>query len=92
MSYCESEWHGVPSGTSSRCRGAAGAIAGVGQAAQNQGTLSCLSVRDCGNLNSAITNKESQSHLMKAYKDLVSPALNQHVYTVEEKCSLPCDG
>ena len=44
-----------------------------------QGTLSCLSVRDCLNLDSAMTNRESRPHLMKAYKDLVSPAFNQHV-------------
>ena len=50
-----------------------------------QGTLSCLSVRDCLNLDSAMTNKESRPHLVKAYKDRVSPAFNQHVYTSEEE-------
>ena len=28
-----------------------------------------------------MTNRESRPHLMKAYKDLVLPAFNQHVYT-----------
>ena len=49
-----------------------------------QGTLSCLSVRDCLNLDSAVTNRESRPHLMNAYKDLVLPSFNHHVYTDEE--------
>ena len=49
-----------------------------------QGTLSCLSVRDCLNLDSAMTNTESRPHLVKAFKDMVSPAFNRHVYTDEK--------
>ena len=49
-----------------------------------QGTLSCLSVRDCLILDSAVTNRESRPHLMKAYKDLMLPSFNHHVYTDEE--------
>tara|TARA_A100001035_G_scaffold266775_1_gene250161 strand:- start:89 stop:535 length:447 start_codon:yes stop_codon:yes gene_type:complete len=49
-----------------------------------QGTLSCLSVRDCLNLDSAMTNTEVRPHLVKALNDMVSPAFNQHVYTDEE--------
>ena len=49
-----------------------------------QVTISCLSVRDCSNLDSAMTNKEARPHLVKSYKDLVSPAFNQHVYTSED--------
>ena len=49
-----------------------------------QGTISCLSVRDCLNLDSAKTNREERPHLVKAYKNLESPAFNQHVYTSGE--------
>ena len=50
-----------------------------------QGAISCLSVRDCGNLDSAMTNRETRPQLLKAYKDLVSPAFNQNVYTSEDE-------
>ena len=50
-----------------------------------QGAISCLSVRDCGNLDSAMTNRETRPHLVKAYKDLMSPAFNQNVYTSEDE-------
>ena len=49
-----------------------------------QGTISCLSVRDCLNLDSAMINTEARPHLVKALNDMVSPAFNQHVYTDEE--------
>ena len=49
-----------------------------------QGTISCRSVRHCGNLDSAMTNTEVRPHLVKAVNDMVSPAFNQHVYTDEE--------
>ena len=48
------------------------------------GTMSCLSVRDCLNLDSAMTNGELRPHLVKAYKDLESPAFNGYLYTDEE--------
>ena len=49
-----------------------------------QGTMSCLTVGDCRNLDSAMTNGESRPHLVKAYKDLESPAFNGYLYTDEE--------
>ena len=48
------------------------------------GTMSCLSVRDCLNLDSAMTNKKERPQLLKSYEDLKSPAFNQHVYTSED--------
>ena len=56
----------------------------MGQAAKTicPGTIIwCLYVRGCLNLNSAVTNKESRPHLVKAHKDVMSPAFNQHLYT-----------
>ena len=50
-----------------------------------QGTISCLSVAACLQLDSALTNREARPHLVKAYEGLVSPAFDQHVYTNEEK-------
>ena len=50
-----------------------------------QGTISCLSVRDCGNLDSAMTNRDARPHLVKTYNDLMLPAFNQHVYTSEDE-------
>ena len=49
-----------------------------------QGTMSCLTVEDCRNLDSAMTNRESRPHLVKAYEDLESPAFNSYLYTDEE--------
>ena len=49
-----------------------------------QGTMSCLTVGDCCNLDSAMTNRELRPHLVKAYKDLESPAFNGYLYTDEE--------
>ena len=31
-----------------------------------------------------MTNRETRPQLLKAYKDLVSPAFNQHIYTSED--------
>ena len=50
-----------------------------------QGTISYLSVRDCGNLDSTMTNRETRPQLVKAYKNLMSPTFNQHVYTSEDE-------
>ena len=47
--------------------------------------ISCLSMRDCGNLDSAMTNRDARPHLVKTYNDLVLPAFNQHVYTSEDE-------
>ena len=44
-------------------------------------TLAFLTVRDHGSLNSAMTNKDERPELLKAYKGLVSPALNNYLYT-----------
>ena len=50
-----------------------------------RGTISYLSVRDCGNLDSTMTNRETRPQLVKAYKNLMSPTFNQHVYTSEDE-------
>ena len=49
-----------------------------------KGSLPYLSARETLSLDSAITNHEARPHLVKAYKDLVSPGFNQHVYTDKE--------
>jgi hypothetical protein len=49
-----------------------------------QGTISCLSVAACLQLDSALTNREARPHLVKAYEGLVSPAFDKHVYTSED--------
>ena len=49
-----------------------------------QGTISCLSVAACLQLDSALTNREARPHLVKAYEGLASPAFDQHVYTSED--------
>ena len=48
-----------------------------------QGTLSYLEVREVGRTDSAMTNKETRPHLVKAYKDLVSPAFNGYLYRLD---------
>ena len=48
-----------------------------------QGTLSYLEVREVGRMDSAMTNKETRPHLVKAYKDLVSPAFNGYLYRLD---------
>ena len=35
-------------------------------------------------LNHAMTNNEARPHLIKSYKDMRSPAFDQHVYTDKE--------
>ena len=49
-----------------------------------KGSLPYLSARETLSLDSAITNHEARPHLVKAYKDLVSPGFNQLVYTDKE--------
>ena len=44
-----------------------------------QGTISCLSVAACLQLDSALTNREAWPHLVKSHEGLVSPAFDQHV-------------
>ena len=46
-----------------------------------RGTISYLSVEDCLNLDSAVTNGEMRPHLVKAYDSLVSAAFNGYLYT-----------
>ena len=46
--------------------------------------LPFLTVGDCRNLDNAVTNRQDRSHLVKAYKDLESPAFNGYLYTDEE--------
>ena len=48
-----------------------------------QDTLSCLEVREVGRMDSAMTNKETRPHLVKAYKGLVSPAFNGYLYRLD---------
>ena len=48
-----------------------------------QGTLSYLEVREVGRMDIAMTNKETRPHLVKAYKDLVSPAFNGYLYRLD---------
>ena len=48
-----------------------------------QDTLSYLEVREVGRMDSAMTNKETRPHLVKAYKDLVSPAFNDYLYRLD---------
>ena len=48
-----------------------------------QGIISCLSVGDCLSLDSAMTDRETRPHLMKAYEGLVSAAFNGYLYSDE---------
>ena len=49
-----------------------------------KGALSFLSLEDSMGLNHAMTNNEARPHLIKSYKDMRSPAFDQHVYTDKE--------
>ena len=49
-----------------------------------KGALSFLSLEDSMGLNHAMTNNEARPHLIKAYKDMRSPAFDQHLYTDKE--------
>ena len=48
-----------------------------------QDTLSYLEVREGDRMDSAMTNKETRPHLVKAYKGLVSPVFNGYLYILD---------
>ena len=48
-----------------------------------QDTLSYLEVCEVGRMDSAMTNKETRPHLVKAYKGLVSPVFNGYLYRLD---------
>ena len=45
-----------------------------------RGLISCLTVREAGRLDCAMTNREARPHLVKSYKGMQSPAFNGYVY------------
>ena len=49
-----------------------------------KGALSFLSLEDSMGLNHAMTNNEARPHLIESYRDMRSPAFDQHVYTDKE--------
>ena len=46
-----------------------------------RGLISCLTVREAGRLDCAMTNCEARPHLVKSYKGMESPGFNGQVYT-----------
>ena len=50
-----------------------------------RGLISCLTVREAGRLDCAITNSEARPHLVKSYRGMQSPAFNGYVYECEGK-------
>ena len=53
-----------------------------------KGALSFLSLEDSMGLNHAMTNNEVRPHLIEAYKDIRSPAFDEHVYTDKQGAAL----
>ena len=49
-----------------------------------RGLISCLTVREAGRLDCAMTNREARPHLVKSYKGMQSPAFNGYVYMCED--------
>ncbi len=49
-----------------------------------EGIMGFLELREAAFLERALTNKEARPHLVKSYKDLVSPSFNQHIYISED--------
>ena len=45
-----------------------------------KGLISCLTVREAGRLDCAMTNSEARPHLVKSYKGMQSPAFNGYAY------------
>ena len=45
-----------------------------------RGLISCLTVREAGRLDCAMTNREARPHLVKSYKGMQSPAFNGYAY------------
>ena len=50
-----------------------------------RGLISCLTVREAGRLDCAMTNSEARPHLVKSYKGMQSPAFNGYVYECRGK-------
>ena len=50
-----------------------------------KGLISCLTVREAGRLDCAMTNSEARPHLVKSYKGMQSPAFNGYVYVYRSK-------
>ena len=50
-----------------------------------RGLISCLTVREAGRLDCAMTNREARPHLVKSYKGMQSPAFNGYVYMYRGK-------
>ena len=50
-----------------------------------RGLISCLTVREAGRLDCAMTNREARPHLVKSYKGMQSPAFNGYVYVYRGK-------
>ena len=42
--------------------------------------ISCLTVREAGRLDCAMTNREARLHLVKSYEGMESPGFNGHVH------------
>ena len=52
-----------------------------------RGLISCLTVREAGRLDCAMTNSEARPHMVKSYRGMQSPAFNGYVYEYEgEAC------
>ena len=49
-----------------------------------KGLISCLTVREVGRLDCAMTNREARPHLVKSYKGMQSPAFNGYVYEYKD--------
>ena len=45
-----------------------------------RGLISCLTVREAGRLDCAMTNREARLHLVKSYEGMESPGFNGHVH------------
>ena len=50
-----------------------------------RGLISCLTVREAGRLDCAMTNSEARPHLVTSYKGMQSPAFNGYVYVYRGK-------
>ena len=50
-----------------------------------RGLISCLTVREAGRLDCAMTNRGDRPHLVKSYKGMQSPAFNGYVYVYRGK-------
>ena len=55
-----------------------------------RGLISCLTVREAGRLDCAMTNRGDRPHLVKSYKGMQSPAFNGYVYVYRGKGCKGC--